>query len=149
MTTRLEDIFMTLIRTMAVLCLSLVASSAFAQTAPAPTIKDQMQDIKSLFKAITASVNDKSKDETNAGNATQIAALFTAAQSLVPAAINKMPADQQAAAVADYKRLIQEEIDQANALAKAFVNDDTTSANNIINQMNVVKKEGHGKYNPN
>ena len=63
------------------------------------------------------------------------------------AQLAQLPPDQQKAALADFQRLINEEQKLSESLKAAFAADDNTSAANIVNKMNLDKKEGHDKYN--
>jgi hypothetical protein len=129
--------------------MSLALAPAFmiaAVQAHAASIKDDMKQIKNLYKEISAAVSDPSKNAKSAANAADIAKLFADAQTGVPEAISDLPAEEQADANADFKSMIQQEIDYANALQKAFDSGNNSLAAEILQQMDGVKKEGHKKY---
>jgi hypothetical protein len=125
-----------------------VSALAFADPAPAPTIASEMKQISALVKQISAAISDSTKDAQTAALAAELPALFATCQGLVPDAIASLPADQQAAAIADYKSLLQNEIDDANKLTQDLQAGDNADAATVLADMNSTKKEGHGKYNP-
>jgi hypothetical protein len=126
-----------------------LALSISAAHADAPSLKDNMKQIRTHVKALGANVGDASKNVQSAADAKALIELFAAAESQIPDSITALPAAEQAAAVADYKSLIQHEIDLATALEKAFEANDNASAAKILGQMDDTKKEGHQKYNDN
>jgi hypothetical protein len=126
------------------LALLLIALPAFADAAP--SLQDNMKSIGTLFKAIVTTMDDRTQNATNATNADKIQALFVAVSNQVPDSINQLSPDQKPAALADFKRLIGEETQFAQSLKAAFLANDNTTAANIVNKMNLDKKEGHTKY---
>lgn len=130
---------------------SLMASVAFAQDAgtAAASLKQNMKQIGSLFKGISATVNDPSKNADNAASADQMNELFKACQVLVPEVVSEMPSDQQPAALEQFKGLIQKEIDYTAELATDFRNNDNAGAADICAKMKDTKKDGHDTFNPN
>lgn len=115
---------------------------------PAASIKVGMKQIGALFKAISKVAKDSSQNAASAENARQLAINFQSVMNLIPDEIKKLPEPQQAAAIIDYQKMIQQEIDASIALEKAFLANDNNSALTILDQMTVTKKEGHSKYNP-
>lgn len=132
-------------RSLSVIFVSMAFTLAAAQV-HAASIKSNMKQIKALYKEISASVNDPSKNAKSAVNAAEIAKHFADAQTQVPETIEDLPAAEQADAIADYKSMIQQEIDYATALQKAFDSGDNPLAAKLLQQMDGVKKEGHMKY---
>jgi hypothetical protein len=115
--------------------------------ADAPSLKDNMKAIGAAYKAIQATVGDRGQNAANAANADKIATLMQAAAKQVPDAISQLPQNQQPAALADFQRLINAEAAFAAQLKAAFLAGDNTTAANIVNKMQLDKKEGHDKYN--
>jgi L-lactate utilization protein LutB len=132
-------------RTLSVLFLSMAITFAAVQ-AHAVSIKDNMKQIKNLYKEIAASVNDPSKNAKSAADAAEIAKHFADVQTQVPDTISDLPVEEQADAIADFKSMIQQEIDFATALEKAFDAGDNKLAADLLQKMDAVKKEGHKKY---
>ncbi|MFL5813473.1 MAG: cytochrome b562 [Bdellovibrionia bacterium] len=130
---------------LSVLFLSMAITFAAAQ-AHAVSIKDNMKQIKTLFKGISTAVADSTKNAKSAADAAEIAKLFSAVQGEVPESISDLPADEQPAAIEDYKAMIQQEIDFATALQKAFDSGNNQLAAKLLQQMDGVKKDGHKKY---
>lgn len=131
--------------TLSILFLS-VSFSLAAGHASAASIKNDMKQIKALYKEISASVNDPSKNAKSAADAAEIAKLFADAQTGTPDTIADLPAEEQADAIADFKSMIQQEIDFAASLQKAFDSGDNKLAADLLQKMDGVKKEGHKKY---
>lgn len=125
------------------LALVFCIAAAHADTA---SLKDNMKHIKSLFKGISAAVNDPSKNKQSAADAASIANLFMTVEGQTPESISALPANEQAAALEDYKTMIQHEVDYALSLEKAFENGDNAKAAGILQQMDDLKHEGHEKY---
>jgi len=134
--------------TLVLMTLSLTATSAFAQDASAASLKQNMKQIGTLFKAMSTTINDSSKNQDNAKAADQILGLFKLVINQVPDAIEQMPSDQQAAAITDFKSLIQKEIDYTTQLENAFLSNDNAAAAKIYQEMKDTKADGHQKYNP-
>ena len=134
------------------LILALSSAIVFADDPAPPTpLQADMKQIGAIFKDMSTNVADTSRNQAFAASAEQLVTLFTDVQNMVPSKIipddiAKLPADQQPAALADFKRLIQLEIDNAKALQNAFQSNDNAAATGILQKMGATKKEGHGKY---
>lgn len=123
---------------------------SFAQTPPVDSnpLKAKMAGLGDLFVQIHQNISDPSQNQSSAAAAAQMVVLFTAALNLVPNTISALPADQQAAAIADYSDLIKKEITAATALQTAFLNNDNATAQTAFLQMNQGKRDGHTKFKP-
>ena len=132
-------------RTLAALALLALPTLALADTAVG--LKDNMKALGKLYKAIQATVGDRGQNTANADSAGKMVVLFQAVGKQMPDSIAQLPPDQQKAALADFQRLINEEQKLSESLKAAFAAGDNTSAANIVNKMNLDKKEGHDKYN--
>lgn len=128
---------------MSTLTLAFVLSTAHANPA---SLEDNMKHIKTLFKGISASVKDPSKNAQSAADAATIANLFTVVEGQVPDSILDLPANEQKAALDDFKSMIQQEVDFSIALEKAFESGDNAKAASLLQQMDDLRKEGHEKY---
>jgi hypothetical protein len=133
-------------RALLALALLTLPALAFAD-APAASLKDNMKAIGKLYKSVQATVGDRGQNTANAASAGQMATLFTAVAKQVPDSITQLPPNQQKAALADFQRLINAEEKFAESLKAAFAAGDNTAAADIVNKMNLDKKEGHDKYN--
>jgi hypothetical protein len=130
-----------------ILALTLSAAHADSTSPASPTsLKDNMKHIKQLFKGISATVSNPSKNAQNAADAASIANLFAAVEDQVPDSISSLPADEQTAALADYKSMIHHEVDLATSLEKALETNDNATAASILQQMDSLRKDGHQKY---
>jgi hypothetical protein len=118
-------------------------------TTSTASLKNNMKQIGTIYKALAVSVKDLSQNAQSAAKAGNLVQLFGLVMQQVPDTISSLAPDQQAAALADFKRMIQIEIDHAMALEKAFESNDNAAALSIITEMGATKKEGHSKYNDN
>ena len=119
---------------------------AITTQAPAKNLQQNMKEIGSIFKALSSAMNNPSLNVESAKQASQLVELFKLTINQVPDSIDLFPPNEQAQALEDYKRLSQNQIDQAEKLAAAFAANDNTGAVAIMTQMNDTKKEGHTKY---
>lgn len=124
----------------------LVVSPLVARADGLPTLADNMKQIGLNYKAIGAAVNDPSQNAASAQAAGKLMVLFTAVQGQVPDTISKLPSNEQEAALADFKRLIQVEIAAATTLKKDFETGNNADAVAALSTMSSTKKEGHMKY---
>ncbi len=124
---------------------ALLAGAARADGTP-PSLGDNMKSIAIIFKALQQAT--PAQYAQSVPQAKQMATLFTAVQAQVPAVIASMPAAQQPAALADFKSLIQQEIDLSNQLATALQGGNSADVAKALTDMANIKTEGHGKYNP-
>ena len=127
---------------LALMTILVAAQPSFAQTTPA-TLKANMDTIKSLVAPLLKNVNDSSQNQTSASQAAQLITVFGAVLSQAPSMIATMPADQQAAALATYKSMIQKEIDDSTALQKALLANDNATASSVLQDMISLKLQGH------
>jgi gas vesicle protein len=128
-------IFKTLFATMTLV----FALTTFAQDTSTLTLKENMKQINSLLKQITASINDVAKNQINAENASKISGFFQAVRKLTPDTVNQTN-------IANYQALIDQEIQNFKDLEVAFTANDNANALSIVQKINLVKKEGHDKY---
>jgi hypothetical protein len=131
--------------------LVLIATPAFADTAPPAAdspLATNMKHIGKVFKAIKTTVTDPAQNTANAANAAQLITLFNNVLLLVPDAISQIPAPQQAAALADFQRTIGLEITNATDLKADLLANNNTAAAGVVTQMDNTKRDGHTKYNP-
>jgi hypothetical protein len=131
-----------------------IAASAFVANGTAiatgtPTLQDNMKAIGKIVKSITLAAGDKTKNAVSADQAKQLAALFSAVLLQEPDSILQMPANQQAAALAEFKQLIQQELTDSGRLQTAFETNDNSAASATLKDMQADKATGHDKFNKN
>jgi Cytochrome b562 len=123
---------------------SFASVTALADTAP--SLKDNMKTLGGLFKQISDTVADSTKNADNSKAAAQVITLFQTVQNQVPDTVAKLPDPQKTTAYADFQRIIGLEIADAQNLKAAFDANDNKTAANIVNDMTSNKKDGHNKY---
>jgi hypothetical protein len=133
-------------RVLTLLGILLVAGPVYSAT---PSLKDNMKQLGGLFHDINATVNDPAHNADNAERASKMQEIFAMVLEQVPDSISELPPEQRDDALAGYKKIIQEELEHAQALQLAFLNGDNRAAADICNHMNLDRKEGHDKYRKN
>ncbi len=123
----------------------LLSAPAFAD----PSLKDNMGQLGDLYKLISSTLTDPAKAAPNAENAKKMAVILKAVLLQVPDTISELPPEQRDSALASYKKLINDEIAHANDLAAVFSKSDTRTAANILNDINLTKRDGHNKFKRN
>lgn len=125
------------------IALLVLAAPAFAG---GPTLKDNMKALGELFTPIRQTVSDRGQNAANADRAKQMGDLFRASLDLVPASVEALPPAQRAAALAEYKAMMQQMAANAEALRAAFAGGDNRAAADLVSKMNLGKREGHDKF---
>ncbi|MBS1972254.1 MAG: hypothetical protein JSU04_18255 [Bdellovibrionales bacterium] len=130
--------------------LTMVTTAAFAQDAgpAAGSLKHNMKEAGTLFKAIGATIADTTKNADNAQRAGQMADLFKLALNQTPDHLSEIPEAQRAEALKGYQEMIQKVIDHSLALQQAFLNNDNATAATIYKEMKELKSDGHDQYDP-
>ena len=122
----------------------IVASFAHAND----DLKAIMKGMGKDFKSLGAQINDSSKNASSIQLAQDISNQLKKTNDMVPDEVANLPADQQAAALTEYKttnKKVNDEVDQAIAALQA--NDNATAAS-ILSQVANDKKSAHDKFNP-
>jgi hypothetical protein len=127
---------------LAALCLSFGANVAAA----APSLKENMKALGGLFKQISADVNNPAKNVESAGSAGKMVAIYVPLLEQVPDSVAGLPANEREAAIAEYKRIIQQQTKDATALRDAFLANDNVGASTLLQRMNADRKDGHAKF---
>jgi|GEM_PF-3869612 len=127
------------------LTLTLLASAlpAFAAT---PSLKENMKELGVLFREIGKTVADRTRNEANAKNAARMNEIFLAVKVQVPDSVASLPPSQRESALAEFRAMISEIAADALKLRDAFVANDNRTAADIVNHMNLDKREGHDKF---
>jgi len=100
------------------------------------SIKNEMKIIASDLKTISLSINNPSSNSSNIVLAEKIMASFQSIRDLNPLGGNLI----------EYQDLIDQEIVLFSELKKNLTAGDQKAALATLDQINVVKKEGHNKF---
>lgn len=114
--------------------------------AEAASLKDNMKALGGLFKQISTDANNPAKNADSAKSAGKMVAIFTPLLEQVPDSVAGLPGNEREAAIAEYKRIIQQQIKDATALQEAFVANDNVGASTLLQRMNADRKGGHAKF---
>lgn len=131
------------------LLILLMSASVFADDKPAPpppSLKENMKSIADNVKQITLDSRDAKKNELNLKRALALLDLFKAIEVQVPDTIAELGEPQKTTALADYKRLVDAEIEQTSKLISGLKANDNSQVLNILKAMGQIKMEGHEKY---
>lgn len=111
-------------------------------------LKDTMQAIGATFQILGRQFRDPSQNPSSAQLAVQLKDLFTVSLNEVPASLASLPPDQLTVALAQYKTLIQQEVDLSVQLEQAFIANDNARAGEILRQILDIQARGHGAFKP-
>jgi len=129
--------------------LALTLVTGFSQLASASgSLKDNMKEAGTLFKAIGQTINDPSKNAENAAYSVQMAEYFRLTLTQAPEHMNEIPEAHRAEAFKMYQALIQKSVDHSLALQQAFLNNDNAAAITLYDEMKDLKQEGHDQFDP-
>lgn len=123
----------------------------FTEAMPLPggTLKANMKEIGSRFKAIGASVTDTNQNATNALLADEITKLMLICKQQIPEGITQIPdAAQRQKAVTEYQAMLQEGADLSAQLQQAFIVNDNITAQALLLKLKQLKIDGHDRFNP-
>lgn len=105
-----------------------------------------MKAMSADLKAISTNVAAGTLDETTALLADDLASLFEHSKDFSPDAIDSMPASQQAAAKAEYNKMLDQGATMGRQLAVAIRAQNIDLARTILNQLSQLKKDGHDEF---
>lgn len=130
--------------------LTMAATAAFAQDAEPVhgSLKHNMKEAGTLFKAIGQTINDPAKNAENADKSAQMAEFFRLTLTQTPEHMADIPAAHQAEAIKAYQEMIQKTVDHSLALQQAFLNNDNATAKTLYNELKDLKQEGHDQFDP-
>ena len=124
-----------------------VPSSADGESEAAPlTLSDTMKGMDTDLKAILAQLEDAASNPKSALLSEHFTWLVLHAKNFTPETITKLPQNEQAAAKADFDKMIQEASQMGVELATAFRQNNTSDATLILKKLKGAKREGHDKY---
>lgn len=121
---------------------------ASADAIPDPTLQSTMKRIGQLNKQIKGALADATQNSANAAAALEMNGLFHRALTFTPDSVQQMPPESQAAAMIDYRALINDEIASCERLEAAFERNDNAGAAPIFEAMGMTKKDGHARFDP-
>ena len=127
---------------LSVLCLSFGANVAAA----APSLRENMKSLGGLFRQISTDVNNPGRNTESAKSAGKMVAIYAPLLEQVPNSVEGLPANEREAAIAEYKRIIQQQSKDATALQEAFLANDNVGASTLLQRMNADRKDGHAKF---
>jgi hypothetical protein len=125
----------------------LFTSLTLAQALPS-TLKDTMKAMNTDLRAIAAQVNNPQANAASADLADQFVQLVLHSKNFTPDTVNALPADQQAAALAQYNQMLDQVAAMGEQLANALRAGDNAQAAALITQLNHAKNDGHDQFNP-
>jgi hypothetical protein len=126
----------------------IILSSAFALAQALPnTLALTMDGMSADLKAVTAQVNNAQANANSAALSDEFVQLVGHAKSFVPSLITALPADQQAAAKAQYDKMLDQTAQLGAQLAGAFRANDNAKANVLLKQLSQAKHDGHDEFN--
>lgn len=130
--------------------LSFALSVAQAQTPTAPvlpeTLAKTMKGMSSDLKTISAQSTKPEMNSASAAIADDFIKLATHAKDFSTDVLKDVPADQLAAAKAEFDKMLDQAVSQGQQLAAALRANDNTQAVAILNQLVQTKKDGHSKF---
>lgn len=116
-----------------------IASQLSAQDVNSLSLKNNMKQGAIIFKQVSASINDASKNQENAASIAKMIGYFETAKTQSPDSVTN-------GSLLDYQTLIGQEIQNLHDLQSALLKNDNVAALSIVQKINTVKKEGHDKY---
>lgn len=114
-----------------VFLISLTLQSAFGQS-----LKANMKSANTLFKQISSSMNDASRNASNAADINKMIGFFEKTKTQSP----------DSGSFQEYQALTQELIVVLKDLESAFLANDNAKVQSLMQKVNSLKKEGHDKY---
>lgn len=114
-------------------------AQVFAQDIAPLDLQNNMKQAGILFKQISTTINDVSKNKDNAAATAKMIGYFETAKT-------QSPDSTTAGSLADYQNLMGQEITNLKDLQIAFLANDNAAALSVLQKINNVKKEGHDKY---
>lgn len=121
------------------------ATSAFALALP-KTLGQTMKAMSGHLKTIAAHIDDQAANANSAVLSDEFVQLTIHSKSFKPDSIQQLPAEQQAAAKAEYDRELDMTADLGTQLAAAFRANDNALSATLLDRLSDAKKDGHKKF---
>lgn len=117
-------------------------------TEESKTLKQNMREMNTHLRAISRTVSDPAKNADNAKECDTLIGLMTTAKEQQAPFILTLPPEQQEGAFAEYKRMIQMTIDAFKKMQQFFQLNDNAGAENMLKELQALKKDGHDTFDP-
>lgn len=124
----------------------LAASVVLANTELPKSLGSTMKSMNSQLNQISLQMSDAKTNDSSAAMADQFVVLTLHAKNFVAETILALPAEQQAAAKAEYDLMLDQTASLGTKLAEAFRANDSVLAKDILAQLKSAKKDGHTKF---
>lgn len=125
----------------------MAGSQAMAQNADkGEPLHETMEQMGKLFKQVRGSLKDTTKYAAAADAAAKMEGLVLEAKTLMPEKVEKMPADQRADAMKQYRMDLCELLGRLSELESALVEGDQTKATAALDACGQTMKKGHGAF---
>jgi len=109
-------------------------------------LHETMEHLGKLFKQVRGSLKDSTKYAAAADAAAKMEGLVLEAKTLMPEKVEKMPADQRAGAMKQYRLNLCELLGQLSQLESALVEGDQTKATAAPDACAATMKKGHEQF---
>jgi hypothetical protein len=119
--------------------------SASAQVEPM-SLASVMKTMNNKLKTIASQAKQPAMNAQSAALADEVATNAVASKTYVPGTVSSLPASQQAAAKAEYDKMLDETARLSQELAAAFRANNNALAGKILVALNQNKKDGHDKF---
>jgi hypothetical protein len=119
--------------------------SASAQVEPM-SLASVMKTMNNKLKTIASQAKQPAMNAQSAALADDVATNSIASKTYVPGTVSNLPASQQAAAKAEYDKMLDETARLSQELAAAFRANNNALAGKILVALNQNKKDGHDKF---
>jgi hypothetical protein len=119
--------------------------TSFAHDHASP-LHQSMKELGVIIKQVAASISDVNSNKINSENLGKMIEHFKTSYDHAAEAVEDYPENEQTSAIAEIRDLLTQEIQLAQQLQNALNANDNILAKSILDQMNAIKKDGHGKY---
>ena len=136
-----------LIRLAATLSAFALACVAHADTET--QLGDIMKDMAGDLKTIISQSTDATKNADSAALCDEITAHIATARSLTPLKVGALPADQQAAQIAQFQAALDKLTSQLTQMKADFVANNNAAVANDLTAINATKVAGHKAFKQN
>jgi hypothetical protein len=109
-------------------------------------LKTTMKQVGSTLKIISMQVQDANQNTSSAKMAEEVVLLLEHSKKFTPDLIVQAPAADQAEMKLRYDQMIDESIGQTRTLSEAFKANNTKLAIDTLDQLSLLKKEGHAEF---
>ena len=129
---------------MIVLASLLIASVSFAQSAD---LNENMRAIGQTFRSVVGAMRGGELADVR-GDVQELQMLVVEAKGFVPETVVGLTGDLRDQALLSYKDLMTQLESKAYQLESAIIADDRATFGSVLREMNQLRSEGHGIFNP-